>query len=161
MSTDTLEQRFRQGKTPSGVDGFFKGKLLSILPHTPLEYTAALLSSVIVPWRGKFFGHKHEKGDNILPLYTKTFLKLYPQKIWIGDAEYGGLHAFPFTTSNQKNLANSNTVLRLSYDLAENPPRIRKIIDEVVVQDDSTLLGKAYLIEKRVPRLFAFFLLYQ
>jgi hypothetical protein len=48
-------------------------------------------------------------------------------------------------------------VLQLNYDLPQNPPVVRKIIDEIVLVGNHEYLGKAYFMDKNMPRLVGYF----
>ncbi|MBI2443127.1 MAG: hypothetical protein HYV40_04450 [Candidatus Levybacteria bacterium] len=153
---DTLAKQFRTGHPPMSLDGFYKGTLLLLLQATPLQRVARFLSAFAVPWKGKCFYHSKHVGDNILPLYMKFFLSLYPEKITLGKSEFGGFHAFTFKTEKTKGV-NGKEVLRLDYDIPENPQRIRDVVDEIVEIGKKTYLGKAYLKENGSYRLVAYF----
>lgn len=157
MDQDSLKKRFTKGTLPPILDGFYKGKLLLLLPVTFPEQLAEQLRHFYVPWVGKCFYPTKHSGDNILPQMTRTLLRIYPRKIIVGGQQFGGFHAFPFATSITKGLGESVKVLQLNYDLPENPPGIRDIIDEIVVIKENLLLGKVYLKEKDRFRLLGFF----
>lgn len=75
-------------------------------------------------WKGKTFDASSSSGINI-----------------IGEKE-----VYPFKTFKAKSLTNSNLdVLRLDYNLPQNPFWLRFITDEIVQHTLSKLTGKVYL----------------
>lgn len=157
MNEQSLTDRFAKGKLPDNLDGFYQGRLLLLLPLTPREHFANFLSNFFLPWKGKCFYHKEKRGDNILPNLIKPLLALSPRKIPLGEYEFGGFHALPFTTSAEKSLDGEEKVLRLNYDLAENPSQARNVVDELVLTEKNDYLGKVFLKEKNQFRLVGFF----
>lgn len=157
MDLSQLQEKFSNGTTPSGLNGFYKGTLLLLLPRTLPEHLAEYIRRIYVPWLGKCFYQTKHSGDNLLPESTRMVLRFYPGKITTGQKEHGGFHAFPFITSTAKGISGDKKVLRLNYNLPENPYRARGIIDELVAINDHLLLGKVYLSEKETFRHLGFF----
>lgn len=160
MSPTELNKQFQEGTFPKNCEGFYKGELLILLPESVAERLGGFFSMFWLPWKGKVFYSEKSSGDNIITTTGGTFVRaLYPKTL--GKEEFGGIHAFPFTTSKSKGLENDIEVLRLSYDLPENPERLRTVIDEVVEVGVGKLLGKAFLKEDNDYRLAAYFRLYK
>lgn len=154
-SFDSLSRSFQKG-TPQKLDGFYRGTLLQLLPKTPAEQLGTLLSHLFLPWKGKEFFPKEQRGINILPSFISPFLSLvFPKAVEKKDMK--GVYAFPFKTRQTKGIQDTITVLRLDYDQPTNPPRVRQVVDEVVCIETDTFLGKAFLLEENTPRLVAFF----
>src|SRR5258706_3837317 len=133
---DQLQNEFSKGKTPKDLEGFYEGSLALVLPTNTVEQIGSFISKLLLPWHGKTF--THNKGINNLSF---------------------GIKAFPFSTKITKGLEDNINVLQLNYDLAENPGKVRSIIDELTEVSKNTYLGKSFLKEKSGYRLVAFFLL--
>lgn len=103
---------------------FLRGKV----PSKPLEgfYKGRLGEGE--GWQGKEFDPKESRGINIF-LKDGERTKKYPFKVY----EANGLR--------DKNLK----VIRIDYDLPENPFYIRIIKDEIVEVEKDKFLGKAHL----------------
>ncbi len=150
-----LFHSFQKG-TPQKPEGFYRGTLLQLLPKTPTEQVGTLLSHLFLPWKGKQFSSKDQRGINILPSFMSPFLSLvFPKAVEKKDSY--GVSAFPFQTKETKGIQDTITVIQLDYNQPTNPPRVRQVIDEIVSIGTDTFLGKAFLLEKDTPRLVAFF----
>lgn len=154
-SIASLSRSFQNG-TPQKPDGFYRGTLLQLLPKTPAEQLGTLLSHLFLPWKGKQFFLKQQRGINILPSFVSPFLSLlFPRAMETKDSH--GVSAFPFQTREVKGIQDAIPVIRLDYNQSSNPRRVKQVIDEIVSIDTDTFLGKAFLVEKDTPRLVAFF----
>jgi hypothetical protein len=153
-----LHQSFAKGTPPKGLDGFYKGKLIKLLPNSSgFEQSVNLLVKLWLPWYGKEFIKKTQRGNNLLPSYLLPIIRArYGSDAIVGRDELG-MHVFPFQTKITKGLNDKINVLQLNYDLQENPDAIRTVVDELVEIGDKKYLGKAYLKEGKSYRLVAFF----
>ncbi len=158
MGTQTeFQNSFLKGTPPKNLDGFYKGKLVLGLPGTAIESIAALITKFWIPWYGKEFNDKHHEGNNSIPSYLFSFVRLmYGEKVII-KRHKDSINVFPFRTKITKGLNDKIEVLQLDYDLPENPENIRSIVDELVCTGGTEYLGKAYLKENKGVRLIAFF----
>jgi len=152
-----LQEKFINGNTPTKLDGFYKGRLDEIINTNFLETLGKMLLSMFLPWKGKWFDAKGNCGDNILPSYLIPFLKLKIGKNFEIKKEFGGVHMFTFKTSIQKGLKDDIRVLCLDYNIPQNPPFVRKVIDELVEVGKDSYLGKAHIKEGNSFRTIAFF----
>lgn len=152
----TLQQKFSKGKTPQNLNGFYSGELLEFRPGNTVESIAKLILQFFVPWKGKVFDLERNRGDNIIPTAIAPLIQIVNKKL-VGEKEYGGTHAIPFKTSIQKGLLDPIKVFQLNYDLPINPPRVRKIIDELVEIGEKDYLGKAHIVSGRKIRTVAYF----
>lgn len=154
----SLSQQFVEGKTPKKLDGFYRGELTLLLPKTLSEKIGGLLGSLYLPWKGKYFYAREKTGDNLIPALFTPFLRArFPKARFFGKSERGAVHAFPFKTSISKGIADKRNVFRLDYNLPQNPPIVRHVVDELVEVGNNNYLGKAFIIEHKLPRLIAFF----
>lgn len=152
----TLQQKFSKGKTPQNLNGFYSGELLEFRPENTVESIAKLILQFFVPWKGKVFEREKNRGDNIVPTAVASLIQIVNKNL-VGKKEFGGTHAIPFKTSIENGLLDKGKVLRLNYDLPINPPRIRKIIDELVEIEKNQFLGKAHFVSGKDIRTVAYF----
>lgn len=161
MNAEKLQEKFMNGNTSKKLDGFYKGKLDEIINTNLIETLGEIILSLWLPWKGKWFDSKNNIGDNILCSYLVPFIKLKIGKDFKTKKEFGGTHAFPFKTSIQKGLKDDIKVLRLDYNISQNPPTVRRIIDELVEVGKDSYLGKAHIREGNSFRTIAFFSLHK
>jgi hypothetical protein len=101
-----------------------------------------------MPWRGKTFDPARQRGDNILTkdsyLLARLFNPLYRGFVDDGPKTYRG---FAFRTYTAPGLSDADrTVLKIDYNLQENPGlTVRRVLDELVQLDEDLYLGKAHL----------------
>lgn len=157
MEHNLLQQTFLQGKAPENLDGFYKGKLVWLMPSNITESIGGLIAKFWLPWYGKTFYSKQQRGDNVLPLYMTSLIKFRYGKDSILKKEKNVVHVFPFKTTIKKGLKDAISVLELNYDLPKNPLMIRKIVDELVNVGKDSFLGKAHIKEDNGFRTVAFF----
>ena len=160
ITIDELENQFKAGTVEKIPEGFLRGELVMLLPVYTVEKIGDFVSKFWLPWRGKYFVREESRGDNILAHSAKLILSLRQSGYLVGNTEFGGFHAFPFTFSITKALQSENKVIQLSYDLKENPASVQKVVDEIVLVDENTYRGKAFIIEDASPRLVGYFKLF-
>jgi hypothetical protein len=144
-----LNDLFRGGALPeSSLDGRYRGKLvgLDIAPGFTQLFNG--ITSSWMPWLGKTFDAAKQTGENIFrrdsyPL-ARFFNPFYRGFTLEGTDTYRG---FAFRTYTAPGLMDPDrTVLKIDYDLAENPSlTVRRVLDELVQVDRDTYLGKAHL----------------
>lgn len=154
---EDLQARFIAGKTPTRMNGFYRGKLEKILPATLAEKIGAPLLRLYLPWRGKYFYGGRTQGDNVITPSGTTLLRLLYGKSIQTVVDAWGNHFFPFQTSVASGIKDSLRVLRLDYDLDTNPPTVRTVVDELVMTAPGEYLGKAFRKRYGVYRLVAYF----
>jgi hypothetical protein len=143
-SVDELNALFRQGDTPSGLDGPTDGML--VLPTMGAVRTPFVksLSSVWMPWLGKRFFGSEQRGDNRF----RQSVRLPAKLLWPSySTRPNGQErtAFDFETRVEAGGHDPDTqVLVIDYaPLETNPDRlIRHIRDEIVEVAPSVYLGK-------------------
>ncbi len=144
-----LDQLFRQGVAPShALNGRYRGSLLALDIAPGLTPFTEAITARWLPWLGKTFDAETQSGDNI---FTRDSLKL-AHIYWPGYSAYQDdgpetYRAFRFRTTIAPGLADPDRqVLKIDYDLPENPAAtIRHVLDELVQIDDILYLGKAHL----------------
>jgi hypothetical protein len=106
------------------------------------------LTSQWLPWNGKTFEPTQQRGDNIFtkdsyPL-ARLFNPLYRGFVNDSPQTYRG---FAFRTYTAPGLLDTDrTVLKIDYNLQENPAlTVRRVLDELVQLDDDLYLGKAHV----------------
>lgn len=162
--TDTpaeFMQKFVAGSVPQAMEGFYRGELTHTFPRTIPESLGSLLLKGWLPWLGKCWYPQVQMGDNILPLYLQRLFLMKYGETYDFRAGFGGFHALPFSLSVQQGLADPIQVLRLNYNLEQNPAVVRSVVDELVDAGNNTYLGKAYVIKDNTPRLVACFTLFK
>lgn len=156
MNDQLLQQEFLKGTAETGLEGFYTGELARMFPQSMGETFGGLLLHIWLPWQGKFFYPEKNLGDNILAPAVELFLKFMFNDWGREPSPDKKFHAFPFQTAVMPALMDPIDVLQLSYDLPQNPPKVRTVTDELVRVGDS-YLGKAYLKDRNTPRLVAYF----
>ena len=160
---DALERSFASGTLPERVDGFHAGRLVASTVGYGLDVVVESLSRVWMPWRGKTFDASAGDGWNVFdPRGRWVARALWPRYEIRGRAEASRYdRAFRFLTSvGESALVPGPTVVRIDYDLDENPSwPIRRVLDEVVEIDADLLLGQALLDFRGAWRRAAWFCL--
>ncbi len=157
MNNPALQKEFSTGMVPAELQGFYRGSLAMLFPRSFGEIFGSFFAEIYVPWQGKFFYGGHGMGDNILPSYLIPLLRFMYRDVHTKGSEDGFFHAFPFKTSILNGLQDNIPVLQLNYDLVQNPPLVRSVVDEIVSVGEGNYLGKAYIKQKDAYRLVAYF----
>lgn len=153
----TLHQSFRNGTLPNHLDGFYQGKLVYLRTQTPFESLAGVIAKLWLPWYGKVFQERKQRGYNVISPRIAPFLRFrFGEQIILGQNNRG-ICVFPFKTRAAKGLSDPLSVFQLDYNLPENPARVRTVIDELVATGDGKYLGKAYIRGNHETRFVAFF----
>jgi hypothetical protein len=144
-----LNDIFRAGRLPDPPpDGRCVGELVALDLAPGLTRLGATLAAAWLPWQGKGFDARRARGYNIFTRDSfapaNLIWPLYRGYVGDGPATY---RAFFFRTWAGAGLVDTDrTVLKIDYDLPENPPRtIRRVLDELVQLDGGLYLGKAHL----------------
>ena len=144
-----LNDLFRAGTVPDPrPHGRYAGELIALDMAPGLTQFFQWLTNQWMPWRGKSFESTQQRGDNIFtkdsyPL-ARLFNPLYRGFVNDGPKTYRG---FAFRTYTAPGLFDTDrTVLKIDYDLKENPGlTVRRVLDELVQLDDDLYLGKAHV----------------
>ena len=134
-----LDALFVKGKAPKALDGPTEGILV-----VPLIQGLTLITSVWMPWSGKRFDSKDNRGDNLLAGSAHWPAKLLWPRYETKEVE-GGRAAFDFVTRIEAGKHDPDTdVLVIDYaPVTDNPDMlIRKIRDELVEIAAGAHLGK-------------------
>ena len=151
---DTLNDLFRRGTVPAPpLDGFYRGQLLTLAITPGLDRLGNGLVRKWMPWRGKRFEAANNRGDNVFSPDARLWLKLrwptYGGFIDDPAPIYGvrnALRAFAFRTGIGPGVQTEDagmSVLKIDYDLPDNPAAIRLVVDELVELSQGFYLGKA------------------
>lgn len=157
MNDTLLQNEFLRGTADIGLSGFYKGSVARLFPSSLGEIAGALLLNAWLPWLGKCFYPEQQVGDNILSSQLEFIIKFLFRDFGIPASPDGKFHAFPFHTYAMPGMQDPVNVLQLNYDLPQNPPFVRKIVDELVLVGQHEYLGKVYVVNKNVPRLMGYF----
>ena len=144
-----LNDLFRAGTVPDPrPNGRYAGELIALDMAPGLMQFFQWLTNQWMPWRGKSFESTQQRGDNIFtrdsyPL-ARLFNPLYRGFVNDGPKTYRG---FAFRTYTAPGLFDTDrTVLKIDYDLKENPGlTVRRVLDELVQLDENLYLGKAHV----------------
>ena len=155
-----LEQLFRAGRVPlPTLDGFHRGRLVASTIVGPLDRVARALADLWLPWHGKTFASRSSAGRNVFSRAAQPFIRLAFREHELLAAGVRA-EAFPFRTSLAPSILDPELqVLRLDYDSPENPPLIRRVVDELVAIEDGVYLGRAYVLLRGRPFAVAYFAL--
>jgi hypothetical protein len=152
-----LNQLFRLGTPPRGLDGPTEGILVNTRFGRGLDVFLRLFTTLWIPWQGKRFDAGADRGDNLFLRSARNVARvLFPgYKV----REFGDkLAAFDFETRLEPGKADPDVqVMVIAYnEIMENPRFIiRSIRDELVELVPGTYLGKVLWIigkEKAVLR---------
>jgi hypothetical protein len=144
-----LNSLFRRGTPPEpALDGPYQGEMIALDIAPGLTQFFQWLTNKWMPWRGKTFRASQQRGDNIFTkdsyFLARLFNPLYRGFVGDGPKTYRG---FAFRTYLAPGLVDADrTVLKIDYDLKENPSlTVRRVLDELVQLDDNLYLGKAHV----------------
>lgn len=154
---DTLNRVFRLG-TPPEIDGFKPGIALGFAGLGPLNLPARSLLSRWLPWLGKSWNTESQTGVNII---TSGGLRLLRPLIPAGQAERrpdGSIAVVPFKTwVGPGEMDPDREVLKIGYEIPENKPAVRRVLDEQVGVVPDVYLGKALIKLRGRYRMTLFF----
>lgn len=143
-----LNDIFRAGKPPEPpLDGPYDGELVAIDIAPGITQFANWLTSVLMPWKGKYLIKEDAKGDNIGDQKLRWMMRvLFPFYRGIIENDKETFRAFAFKTSIDAGRVDPDRkVFKIDYNSAENPAfSIRRILDEVVQVKDGIYLGKIH-----------------
>ena len=144
-----LNMLFRNGSPPEpALNGPYRGDLIALDLAPGLTQLFQSIASVWMPWLGKTFRASEQRGDNIFTrdsyLLARIFNPFYRDFITDQPETY---RCFAFRTYMAPGLLDpERTVLKIDYDLRENPAlTVRRVLDELVQVDDHQYLGKAHV----------------
>jgi hypothetical protein len=144
-----LNDLFRSGTVPDpSIHGRHAGELVVLNLASGLTPFFQWLTDRWMPWLGKTFDSSNQRGDNIFTkdsyLLARLFNPFYRGFINDTPKTY---RAFAFRTYSAPGLFDTDrTVLKIDYNLKENPAlTVRRVLDELVQLDDDLYLGKAHV----------------
>jgi hypothetical protein len=148
-STAELEGLFARGASPEpALDGRYEGALLHLTLAPGADVLFEGLLRLWLPWLGKRFDAASASGENVFDMSAyRAGERLTPAafRAWWPE-DVSSYRALRFTTSVAPGgLDPGLEVLRIDYDLAENPPPLRSIVDELVAVQEGVYLGQAIL----------------
>jgi hypothetical protein len=148
-STAELEGLFARGVPPEPpLDGRYDGALLHLTLGPGADLVLGRLLGLWLPWLGKRFDAASASGENVFDMRAyRGGERLTPAAYrawWPEDVQ--SYRALRFTTAVVPGGLDSGLeVLRIDYDLPENPPLVRRIADELVAVQPGVYLGQALL----------------
>jgi hypothetical protein len=145
----SLNSLFRSGRLPDPApNGRYQGELIALDLAPGLTPFFQWLANLWMPWHGKTFDASCQRGDNILTndsyFLARLFNPLYRGFTPDSSKTY---RAFAFRTYTAPGLFDADrTVLKIDYNLKENPAlTVRRVLDELVQVDEHLYLGKAHV----------------
>jgi hypothetical protein len=141
-----LERFFAAGTVPESLDGFHRGRLIATTLGHGLDFVWESLARLWMPWKGKTFDDGTNSGWNVFASGGRFVARLiWPRYRGIEPFSPGLDTAFRFVTSaGSSATVQGSSVLRIDYDLQDNPEwPIRRVLDELVRVDEGLFLGQA------------------
>jgi hypothetical protein len=143
-----LNTLFRAGTLPApALNGRHQGELIALDIAPGLTQFFDWTSSMWMPWLGKTFDASRQSGDNIFTRDSYALARFFNPLYW-GFVTEGSktYRCFTFRTYTAPGLTDPDRmVLKIDYDMKENPSStIRRILDELVQVDSNLYLGKAH-----------------
>ena len=144
-----LNMLFRNGKPPApALDGRYRGGLIALDLATGLTELFQKIPVAWMPWLGKTFNASQQTGDNIFTRDSYLLARIFnPFYRGFMTDQAGTYRCFAFRTYTAPGLMDADrTVLKIDYDLKDNPVlTVRRILDELVEIDHNLYLGKAHV----------------
>ena len=146
---EVLNKLFRNGKPPElSLDGRYRGELVVLDIAPGLTELFQSITANWMPWLGKTFNASQQTGDNIFTRDSYPLARIFNPfyRGFITD-QPGTYRCFGFRTYTAPGLLDADrTVLKIDYDLKDNPAlTVRRILDELVEIDHNLYLGKAHV----------------
>jgi hypothetical protein len=154
-----VEEAFASGALPEGLDGFHRGRLVATTVGYGLDLLWETVARLWMPWKGKVF--RPGEGRNVFDASARPLTRLMaPGYRGVEEGGAGRFTAFRFRTSaGPSGLIPGVQVLRIDYDLEENPGAVRRVLDELVRISEGLYLGQALLRLRGRERRVAWFAL--
>ncbi|MDP8960129.1 MAG: hypothetical protein M3N32_00620 [Actinomycetota bacterium] len=143
-----LQACFCAGEAPGALDGRTSGQFLTTTLGGGFDQLFQPLARIWMPWKGKIFDANRALGWNWFADSARGVIRLFfPNYEGVSNDRPGTFTAFRFrTTPAPSQLLANVEVLRIDYDLPENPSwPVRQIVDELVRIGDGIYLGQALL----------------
>ena len=161
-SPHELAGLFSRSSAPEPLlDGRYVGDLLALTIAPGLDGALESAFRRTRPWLGKRFDADAGTGENVLDRSVWSLGRLLTparyRSWWPEDAQT--YRALPFVTSTGPSILDpAVNVLRIDYDLEQNLPRVRRILDELVEVEPGLYLGQAIWRRRNGRRLAWFWL---
>ena len=144
-----LEGLFARGVAPDPpLDGRYDGALLHLTLGPGADVALQGLLRLWLPWLGKRFDAEAASGENVFDMSAyRAGERLTPAayRAWWPE-DVSSYRALRFTTAVAAGRLDPGVeVLRIDYDLPENPPLLRRVVDELVAVQPGVYLGQAIL----------------
>lgn len=123
------------------------GQFLTTTLSPGVDQLVSPLARLWMPWKGKIFVATRAWGWNWFADSARGAVRLvFPAYKAVSHDRPGTFTAFRFrTVPGQSRLLADVEVLRIDYDLPENPWPVRRLVDELVRIDAGIYLGQALL----------------
>jgi hypothetical protein len=140
-----LEAVFAAGSAPGRLDGRYRGRYVTATVRRGVDPALDGLARLWLPWKGKVFDAASAGGRNLFTAAGGAAVRLWFRNHRTEQDAHGNVLAFPFRTATGTSvLVPGLAVLKLDYDLPDNPDRpVRKVLDELVQVGEGLYLGQA------------------
>ncbi len=109
----------------------------------PVDAFTRWLFGVYMPWLGKSFDPESSTGINVLQSQARSQIRMLARGYEPKMSSDGSLEAFAFRTRIAPGALDPGVdVLKIDYDIDENPSVVRRLLDELVQVDEDLFLGK-------------------
>ena len=146
---EALNHLFRNAAVPDPApNGRYRGEFIALALTPGLTQLFGGLASLWMPWQGKTFSVAQQHGENVLSKGSYFLARVFnPFYRGFRSDTPKTYRAFAFRTYAAPGLFDEDlTVLKIDYDLKENPAlTVRRVLDELVQLDDGLFLGKAHV----------------
>ncbi len=159
---DDLEAAFAASVVPGRLEGSYTGRLLTTTVGRGLDPLLGALAAAWMPWRGKVFDPAAGGGRNrFTPAGGRAIAWCFPRYGDVRPNGRGEVTALRFVTGvGPSATAPGRSVLRIDYDLPDNPQAVRAVLDELVHVGPDLYLGRA-LLRRQGYRRAAWFALHR
>ena len=157
-----LNELFRLGTPPTGIDGRTEGIFVTPLIAPPVDAVARAVTSAWMPWLGKRFDAAAGRGDNVLRSSARLPSRLLWPRYSMQRVGADAAAAFEFETGVEPGKADPDVeVLKIDYSAIERNPRftIKPVRDELVEIVPGANLGKILWRRSGDYRLIGYFAL--
>ncbi len=146
-----LQACFCAHQAPETIDGRTSGQFLTTTLGPGVDQVFSPAARIWMPWKGKIFDAARACGRNWFEDSARALIRLFlPAYEGVSADRPGTFTAFSFRTKHgQSQLLGDVEVLRIDYDLPENPWPVRQVVDELVRIDVGIYLGQALLRRRK------------
>lgn len=142
-----LDNLFLLGTLPAPLNGRYPGTLVTLSPGFGLDAPLQNAAGWWMPWQGKTFDAGTATGENIFEQRMAPLLRVvWPSYLGAHPDGPDRFRAFQFRTFSGAGVRDpERQVLKIDYDVPDNPNTVRRVLDELVQLGSGVWLGKAHV----------------